>query len=101
MSPLPATLDESGLSDVEGQVRWRWNFESAKSPEFFNYFEYVFPTGEKNSLIGTSDWEFKLVAVDEKLIQFKFRSADFQEAQTLMVPRAEFEEAAKELRDRD
>ena len=60
MSPLPATIEESGLSDVEGQIRWRWNFESAKTPEFFNYFEYVFPTGEKNSLIGTSDWEFKL-----------------------------------------
>ena len=60
MSPLPATLEESGLSDVEGQIRWPWNYESAKTPEFFNYFEYVFPTGEKNSLIGTSDWEFKL-----------------------------------------
>ena len=60
LSPLPATLEESGLSDVEGQIRWRWNYESAKTPEFFNYFEYVFPTGEKNSLIGTSDWEFKL-----------------------------------------
>ena len=60
LSPLPATLEESGLSDVEGQIRWRWNYESGKTPEFFNYFEYVFPTGEKNSLIGTSDWEFKL-----------------------------------------
>ena len=59
-SPLPATLEESGISDVEGQIRWRWNFESAKTPEFFNYFEYVLPTGKKNSLIGTSDWELKL-----------------------------------------
>ena len=59
-SSLPPEINESGLSDVEGQIRWRWNFESAKTPEFFNYFEYVFPTGEKNSLIGTSNWEFKL-----------------------------------------
>jgi hypothetical protein len=56
---VPEKLEESGLSDVEGQIRWRWNHESAKTPEFFNYFETVFPTGEKNSLIGTSDWEFK------------------------------------------
>jgi hypothetical protein len=57
---LPAELKESGLSDVEGQIRWRWNFENASTPEFFNYFETVFPTGEKNSLIGTAHWEFKL-----------------------------------------
>ena len=59
-SALQPEFTESGLSDVEGQVRWRWNNESSGTPEFFNYFEFVFPTGEKNSLIGTSDWEFKL-----------------------------------------
>lgn len=59
-SRMPAQLEESGLGDVEGQIRYRWNRESAKTPEFFNYFETVFPTGEKNSLIGTSDWELKL-----------------------------------------
>ncbi|MEJ2193421.1 MAG: transporter [Ignavibacteriaceae bacterium] len=59
-SALQPEFTESGLSDIEGQVRWRWNHESEGTPEFFNYFEFVFPTGEKNSLIGTSDWEFKL-----------------------------------------
>ena len=58
----PNKISESGLSDVEGQVRWRWNFENEETPEFFNYFEYVFPTGKENSLIGTSHWEFKLGA---------------------------------------
>ena len=58
-SALPAEIKESGLGDVEAQIRRRWNYESAKTPEFFNYFEAVFPTGEKNSLIGTSDWEIK------------------------------------------
>jgi len=57
---VPATIEASGLGDVEGQIRWRWNFEKATTPEFFNYFEAVFPTGEKSSLIGTSDWELKL-----------------------------------------
>ena len=60
LSALPAKLKESGLSDVEGQIRWRWNYESATTPEIFTYLEYVLPTGEKNSLIGTSVWEFKL-----------------------------------------
>jgi hypothetical protein len=59
-SPLPSRIEKSGLSDVEGQIRWRWNFENASTPEFFNYFETVFPTGEENSLIGTAHWEFKL-----------------------------------------
>jgi hypothetical protein len=62
MSGMPAELKESGLSDVEGQIRWRWNHESATTPEFFSYFLSVLPTGEKNSLIGTSDWELKLGA---------------------------------------
>jgi hypothetical protein len=56
----PPQLKKSGVNDVEGQVRWRWNFENEHTPEFFTYFEYVLPTGEKNSLIGTSVWEFKL-----------------------------------------
>ncbi|NIP26293.1 hypothetical protein GWN28_04795 [candidate division KSB1 bacterium] len=60
LSALPATLEESGLSDVEGQIRWRWNYETAKTPEVYNFFEYVLPIGEKKSLIGTSDWELKL-----------------------------------------
>ncbi|MCI0694783.1 hypothetical protein L0337_22600 [candidate division KSB1 bacterium] len=59
-SAMPNLLEDSGLGDVEGQIRWRWNHESATSPEVFNYFETVFPTGKKNSLIGTSDWELKL-----------------------------------------
>ena len=61
-SSLESEITESGISDVEGQIRWRWNHESSSVPEFFNYFEYVFPTGDKYSLIGTSDWEFKLGA---------------------------------------
>ncbi len=59
-SAVPLRIEESGLGDVEGQIRWRWNQESAGRPEYFSYFETVFPTGKKHSLIGTSDWEFKL-----------------------------------------
>lgn len=59
-SQLPERVEASGLSDVEGQIRWRWNRESPTSPEYFNYLEIVGATGEKHSLIGTSAWEYKL-----------------------------------------
>jgi hypothetical protein len=59
LSAVPTKIEESGLGDVEGQIRMRWNRENTKKPEYFSYFEAVFPTGKKNSLIGTSDWEFK------------------------------------------
>jgi len=60
MSAMPAKIKKSGGGDVEGQIRWRWNYENAKTPEFFTYFETVFPTDGQYSLIGTPDWELKL-----------------------------------------
>ena len=59
-SDMPDEIEESGLGDVEGQVRYRWFAEKELRPEIFNYFEYVIPTQEEGSLIGTTDWEFKL-----------------------------------------
>ncbi|MGH7468193.1 MAG: hypothetical protein ACRENP_09420 [Longimicrobiales bacterium] len=57
---MPAHVEESGIGDVEGQVRWRWNQESDRRPEFFSYFETVFPLQKQKRLIGTQAWEFKL-----------------------------------------
>jgi hypothetical protein len=53
-------LEESGLGDVESQLRWRWTEETLGRPEVFSYFETVFPLQKDKKLIGTSDWEFKL-----------------------------------------
>jgi hypothetical protein len=61
-SAMPARLEESGLGDVEGQLRWRWNRESESRPEIFSYFETVFPLQKAKKLIGTQDWELKLGA---------------------------------------
>lgn len=58
-SALPARLEQAGLGDVEGQLRWRWNKESASRPEYFSYFETVFPFQRSKLLIGTPEWEFK------------------------------------------
>lgn len=57
---FPAQLEESGLGDVEGQLRYRWNNETDRAPEVFSYFETVFPLQKNKKLIGTQDWEFKL-----------------------------------------
>lgn len=57
---MPQRLEESGLGDVEGQLRWRWQRETDGRPELFSYFETVFPVQKKKKLIGTQDWEFKL-----------------------------------------
>ena len=58
-SAMPSRLEQSGLGDVEGQLRWRWSRETATRPEYFGYFETVFPSQEAQTLIGTRDWEFK------------------------------------------
>ncbi len=58
-SGTPARVEESGLGDVEGQIRWRWNGETEKRPEIFSYFEVVLPLQKTKRLIGTRDWEFQ------------------------------------------
>ena len=58
-SALPSRIRESGLGDVEGQVRWRWNRESATRPEVFSYTEFVVPHHTDKVLIGTPGAEIK------------------------------------------
>ena len=59
-SGLPSRIRESGLGDVEGQVRWRWRTESDRRPELFSYVEAVVPHHAEKPLIGTAGWELKL-----------------------------------------
>ncbi len=59
-SGLPNSIEESGLGDVESQLRWRWFKETTRRPELFSYFETVFPLQKDKVLIGTQDWELKL-----------------------------------------
>lgn len=60
LSLLPPRVEESGLGDVETQLRWRWRRETDTRPELFSWFETVFPFQDKTSLIGTAEWEFTL-----------------------------------------
>lgn len=58
-SGVAAKTSESGLGDVEGQIRWRWRRETAARPEFFSYAEVVVPHHRDKPLTGTSGWELK------------------------------------------
>jgi len=51
-------VKESGLGDVEGQIRWRFQRETASRPELYTFFEAVFPLQPDRHIIGTQDWEF-------------------------------------------
>lgn len=56
-SAMPTRLEESGLGDVESQLRWRWRPETSSRPEVFSFFETVFPLQRTKKLIGTKSWE--------------------------------------------
>ncbi len=59
-STMPQEFEESGLGDVEGQLRWRFRRETQRRAEMFTYFETVLPLQKNKSLIGTKAWEYKL-----------------------------------------
>jgi hypothetical protein len=59
---VPAAIKESGIGDVEGQIRMRWANETRSRPEFYSFFEAVSPRNRDKPLIGTEAWEFKLAS---------------------------------------
>lgn len=54
-SALPAEVRESGLGDVQAQVTWRLQEESADRPEIFAFTGAVFPHDRDKQVIGTAD----------------------------------------------
>ena len=56
-SAAPLRLRESGFGDTQAELRWRWWKENEHRPEFWSYFEVVFPFQRDRVLIGTQDWE--------------------------------------------
>jgi len=58
-SGIPERIHESGLGEVELQLRWRFARETATRPEFWANFEVVPPLRrEGDVLIGAADWEY-------------------------------------------
>jgi hypothetical protein len=56
-SAKPPRVRESGDGDVEGQIRWRFQRETATRPELFTYFGTVLPLQKDQHIIGTQHWE--------------------------------------------
>jgi hypothetical protein len=59
-SSLAARIEESGIGDIEAQLRWRWKKETDTRPEFFSYASVVFPHNREKVLIGTPGWEMSV-----------------------------------------
>jgi hypothetical protein len=60
-SALPPNIRESGLGDVQAELRWRWRTETASRPEWFSYWETDFPfQRNRKILIGTQSWDHVL-----------------------------------------
>ena len=60
LSGVPDGIKESGLGDVESQLRWLWTRETATRPMLYSFWEVVFPLQKDNVLLGTQDWETAL-----------------------------------------
>ena len=58
-STLASRTSESGIGDIEGQIRWRWRRETDRRPEIFSYTELVVPHHSERVLVGTPGWEIK------------------------------------------
>ncbi|HKQ61779.1 MAG TPA: hypothetical protein VJS92_10830 [Candidatus Polarisedimenticolaceae bacterium] len=56
-SAVPPRLEESGLGDVDVQLRYRWRHETEHRPEMFSFLELTPPFQDDRVLIGTHDWE--------------------------------------------
>jgi hypothetical protein len=59
-STMPDRIEESGLGDVESQIRWIWSKETATRPMLYSFFEVVFPLQKDKLILGTQDWETAL-----------------------------------------
>jgi hypothetical protein len=57
VSGVPERIEESGLGDVEAQVRWIWTKETATRPMLYSFWEVAFPLQKNKLILGTQDWE--------------------------------------------
>src|SRR5258706_158517 len=56
---MPSKIEESGLGDIEGQIRMRVMQESSRRPEIFGFLEITVPSRKHKLLIGNSDWDLR------------------------------------------
>jgi hypothetical protein len=56
-SGIPATIKESGLGNIQAQLRVRLAEEKRSRPEIFGFLDVNAPTQRDKLLIGDKDWE--------------------------------------------
>jgi len=59
-SGLPNRIQESGLSAVETNARWRLRRETESDSEIFMNFEVEYPLQKHKVLLGARDWEVSI-----------------------------------------
>jgi hypothetical protein len=60
LSAVPDEIKESGVGEIESQLRYRWTKESERRPEFFSFLEIAYPFQKNDVLIGVQDWQGEL-----------------------------------------
>ena len=55
----PAKIDESGIADLEAQIRLRPLRETGRRPEIFAFLEFTARTQSGKLLIGDPDWDLR------------------------------------------
>ena len=58
-SATPARIEESGVADIEGQLRLRLATESDHRPEVFSFLEVTAPSQRQKLLIGDGIWDVR------------------------------------------
>jgi hypothetical protein len=58
-SAMPSRIEESGLGDLEGQLRMRLVREGGPRPEVFGFLEVTIPSQTNKVLIGNPDWDLR------------------------------------------
>ncbi|MFN7973635.1 MAG: hypothetical protein U0166_15010 [Acidobacteriota bacterium] len=59
-SGIPNEIKESGVGDVDMEVRWRYCKETEHRPEIFSYFEVTPGFAKNKTIIGTQETEYAL-----------------------------------------
>ena len=45
---MPPKLEESGLTSIETQLRWRWRKEDERRPELWSYLDVGYPINKRS-----------------------------------------------------
>lgn len=56
-SLAPDRIEESGIGEIEVQVRWQWLAETSRRPQLYSFVEVEPPNQRGKQLIGAQEWK--------------------------------------------